>query len=105
MFPRILSFLLLNIVLSVLLICSAMAGQSSSGQSSKTHSSETQATESRSPENERPVIHPTSREVLLDLVVRDKHQHLVKDLRQDEVQVYEDGVLKKIHVFHDVQGA
>src|SRR3984957_5618243 len=115
MFPRILSFLLLNIVLSVLLICSAMAGQSSSGQSSsgqsssgqssKTHSSETQATESRSPENERPVIHTTSREVLLDLVVRDKHQHLVKDLRQDEVQVYEDGILQKIHVFHDVQGA
>jgi VWFA-related protein len=96
MFPRVLSFLVLN----VLLICSAMAGQSS-----KTQSADTQASESRSPESERPVIHTTSREVLLDLVVRDKHQHQVKDLRQDEVQVYEDGVLQKIHVFHDVQGA
>lgn len=55
--------------------------------------------------NEPPVIHTTSREVLLDLVVRDKHQHAVKDLRQDEVQVYEDGVLQTIHVFRDVQGA
>jgi VWFA-related protein len=110
MFPRVLSFLVLNIVLNVLFICSAMAGQSSTaqssgGQSSKTQSADTQASESRSPESERPVIHTTSREVLLDLVVRDKHQHLVKDLRQDEVQVYEDGVLQKIHVFHDVQGA
>src|SRR5580658_10511773 len=110
MFPRVLSFLVLNIVLNVLFICSAMAGQSStaqssSSQSSKTLSPDTQALSSRSPENERPVIHTTSREVLLDLVVRDKHQHLVKDLRQDEVQVYEDGVLQKIHVFHDVQGA
>src|SRR3984957_8394751 len=106
MFPRVLSFLVLN----VLLICSAMAGQSSTAQSStgqlsKTQSADTQASESRSPESERPVIHTTSREVLLDLVVRDKHQHLVKDLRQDEVQVYEDGILQKIHVFHDVQGA
>src|SRR5580700_1445625 len=101
MFPRILSFLVLSIVLNVLCIGSAMAGQSSSGQSSsglssKTQSPDAQVPESRSPESERPVIHTTSREVLLDLVVRDKHQHLVKDLRQDEVQVYEDGV-QKIH--------
>jgi len=91
MFLRILSFLLLG----AFFICTAMAGQSQ----------KIQTQESQSPENERPVIHTTSREVLLDLVVRDKHQHLVKDLRQDEVQVYEDGVLQKIRVFHDVQGA
>jgi VWFA-related protein len=91
MFLRVLSFLLL----CAFFICTEMAGQSP----------KTQSPESRSPENERPVIHTTSREVLLDLVVRDKHQHLVKDLRQDEVQVYEDGVLQKIRVFHDVQGA
>ncbi|MFZ0955873.1 MAG: VWA domain-containing protein [Candidatus Sulfotelmatobacter sp.] len=96
MFPRILSFL----VLDTLLICCTMAGQSA-----KTQSPHAQPPESRPPENERPVIHTTSREVLLDLVVRDKHQHMVKDLRQDEVQVYEDGVLQKIRVFHNVQGA
>jgi VWFA-related protein len=96
MFLRILSFLLLD----ALFICTAMAGQSQ-----KMQSPESQPAESQLPENERPVIHTTSREVLLDLVVRDKHEHLVKDLRQDEVQVYEDGVLQKIRVFHDVQGA
>jgi hypothetical protein len=105
MFPRVLSFPVLNIVLIALFICSAMAGQSPAGQSSKTQSAGSQTPDSRSPDTERPVIHTTSREVLLDLVVRDKHQHMVKDLRQNEVQVYEDGVLQKIHVFHDVQGA
>jgi VWFA-related protein len=92
MFPRILSFLLLD----ALFMSAAMAGQSP-----KTQSQEIQPPDS----HERPVIHTTSREVLLDLVVRDKHQHLVQDLRQDEVQVYEDGVLQKIRVFHDVKGA
>src|SRR5580692_20442 len=105
MFPRVLSFPVPNIVLIALFICSAMAGQSPAGQSSKTQSAGSQTPDSRSPDTERPVIHTTSREVLLDLVVRDKHQHMVKDLRQNEVQVYEDGVLQKIHVFHDVQGA
>jgi len=51
------------------------------------------------------VIHSTSREVLLDLVVRDKHHHAVTDLRQDEVQIYEDGVRQNIRAFHSVQGA
>jgi VWFA-related protein len=55
--------------------------------------------------NERPVIHATSREVLLDLVVRDKHHHAVPDLRQEEVEVYEDGVRQKVLVFRNVQGA
>ena len=96
MFLRILSFLLLG----AFFVCTEMAGQSP-----KTQSPDARSPESQLSENERPVIHTTSREVLLDLVVRDKHQHLVKDLRQDEVQVYEDGVLQKIRVFHDVQGA
>ncbi|HEY6339703.1 MAG TPA: VWA domain-containing protein [Candidatus Sulfotelmatobacter sp.] len=80
MVTRVLSFLAL-----IFFLCSLLAGQTDT--------------------KVRPVIHTTSREVLLDLVVRDKHQHPVKDLRQDEVQVYEDGVLQKIHVFRDVQGA
>ena len=101
MFLRILSFLLLG----AFFVCTEMAGQSPKTQSPKTQSPDARSPESQSLDNERPVIHTTSREVLLDLVVRDKHQHLVKDLRQDEVQVYEDGVLQKIRVFHDVQGA
>jgi hypothetical protein len=54
--------------------------------------------------SQRPVIHATSREVLLDLVARDKHHHAVADLRPEEVEVYEDGVRQKILVFRNVQG-
>jgi len=52
----------------------------------------------------RSVIHTTTREVLLDLVVRDKHHHAVTDLRPEEVEVYEDGVRQNIRVFRNVQG-
>src|SRR5271170_7301275 len=55
-------------------------------------------------EPNRPVIHTSTREVLLDLVVRDKHHHAVTDLRPDEVEIYEDGVRQKIRVFNSVQG-
>ena len=34
----------------------------------------------------------TTSEVLLDFVVRDKHGQIIRDLRPDEVQVFEDGV-------------
>lgn len=50
------------------------------------------------------VIRTTTREVLLDLVVRDKHHHAVTDLRPEEVEVYEDGVRQNIRVFRNVQG-
>jgi VWFA-related protein len=52
----------------------------------------------------RPVIHTTTREVLLDLVVRDKHHHAVTDLRPEEVEVYEDGAPQKVRVFRNIQG-
>ena len=52
-----------------------------------------------------PVIRTTTREVLLDLVVRDKHHHAVTDLRSDEVAVYEDGVRQNIRVFRNIQGS
>src|ERR1700733_5779808 len=55
--------------------------------------------------NDRPVIDATTREVLLDLVVPDKHHHAVADLRPEEVEVYEDGVRQKVLVFRNVQGA
>ena len=56
-------------------------------------------------EPNRPVIHTTTREVLLDMVVRDKHRHPVTDLRPEEVQIYEDGVLQNVRVFRSIQGS
>ena len=53
----------------------------------------------------KPVIRTTTREVILDLVVRDKHQHAVTDLRPEEVEVYEDGVRQVPRAFRSVQGA
>jgi VWFA-related protein len=54
---------------------------------------------------ESPVIHAFTREVLLDLIVRDKHHHAITDLRPEEVEVYEDGVRQKINSFRNIQGA
>ena len=53
---------------------------------------------------DRPVIHTSTREVLLDLVVRDKHQHPVTDLRPEEVEIYEDGVRQNVRVFRNIHG-
>src|SRR5438270_5610063 len=53
---------------------------------------------------ERPLIHTTTREVLVDMVVRDKHHHAVADLRPEEVEIYEDGVRQKIRVFRSIKG-
>lgn len=51
------------------------------------------------------VLHATTREVLLDIIVRDKHHHLVGDLKPEEVEVYEDGVLQRVVGFRGVEGA
>src|SRR5579863_222429 len=56
-------------------------------------------------EPDRPVIHTTTREVLLDLVVRDKHHHPLTDLRPEEVEIYEDGVRQNIRVFRNIKGS
>ena len=63
--------------------------------------------QSTQPSSEQPdaTIRATTREVVLDVVVRDKHHRPVTDLRPDEVKVFEDGVLQKINDFRDVQGA
>jgi VWFA-related protein len=45
------------------------------------------------------VIRTTAQEVLLDLVVRDRKANLVRDLKPEEVEVYEDGVKQTIRVF------
>jgi VWFA-related protein len=80
--------------LSTLLICQTLSGQTSP----TTPPAAAGATE------QTPVIHATTREVLLDLVVRDKHHHTVSDLRPDEVEVYEDGVRQEVRGFHNVEG-
>jgi len=54
---------------------------------------------------ETPTIRTTTREVILDVIVRDKHHHAIADLRPDEIEVFEDGVKQKINAFRNVQGA
>ncbi len=56
-------------------------------------------------EPHKPVIRTNAREVLLDVVVRDKHRKAIRDLKPSEIQVYEDGVLQKVKAFRDVEGA
>src|SRR5450631_38493 len=60
----------------------------------------------QAPTNEQtPTIRTTTREVILDVIVRDKHHHAVADLRPDEIEVFEDGVKQRVNAFRDVQGA
>lgn len=49
-------------------------------------------------------LHTTVSEVLLDLVVRDKKAHIIRDLRPEEVQVFEDGVPQKLRQFEFMAG-
>jgi VWFA-related protein len=50
------------------------------------------------------VIRSSAREVLLDVVVRDAHGHLVNNLKPEEVAVYEDGVRQDVRSFRLVAG-
>src|SRR5947209_14229870 len=51
------------------------------------------------------VIRRSVQEVLLDLVVRDKHEKMIRDLKADEVEVFEDGVKQDVRTFRFVTGA
>lgn len=46
-----------------------------------------------------PVIRSTTQEVLLDAVVRDKKERLIRNLKPDEIRVLEDGVPQKLQTF------
>ncbi|MGA2273905.1 MAG: VWA domain-containing protein [Bryobacteraceae bacterium] len=46
-----------------------------------------------------PVIRSTTREVLLDAVVRDKKERPIRNLKPEEVRVLEDGVPQKLQTF------
>src|SRR5271165_1561456 len=52
-----------------------------------------------------PVIRSGAQEVLLDLVVRDKREKMVRDLKPEELEVFEDGVKQDIRSFRLVSGA
>jgi VWFA-related protein len=51
-----------------------------------------------------PTMRSTTSEVLLDLVVRDKHGQIIHNLRPREVEVREDGVPQKLRHFEFVDG-
>jgi VWFA-related protein len=51
-----------------------------------------------------PTIRATVNEVALDLVVRDKHGKLARNLKPGDVQIYEDGVLQQIRSFRLAEG-
>jgi VWFA-related protein len=60
----------------------------------------------QAPETQQtPTIRFTTREVILDVIVRDNHHHAIADIRPDEIEVFEDGVKQKINAFRNVQGA
>lgn len=50
------------------------------------------------------VIRRSVQEVMLDLVVRDKHEKLIRDLKPGDVEVYEDGVKQDIRSFQMISG-
>jgi VWFA-related protein len=57
------------------------------------------AQQTAAPQPSEIVLHGGTREVLLDFVVRDKHQREVKDIRPEEVEIYEDGARQTLKSF------
>ncbi|HWG21894.1 MAG TPA: VWA domain-containing protein [Terracidiphilus sp.] len=58
----------------------------------------------QAPQAPEPTLRSTTSEVLLDLVVRDKHGKILHNLRPDEVQVFENGVPQTVRHFEFVNG-
>ncbi len=57
------------------------------------------AAQSAAKEASIPVIRSTTQEVLLDAVVRDKKERLIRNLKPEEIRVLEDGVPQKVLTF------
>jgi VWFA-related protein len=57
------------------------------------------AQQNQPPGSPQPVLRTTTQEVLLDFIARDKHQKLVTDLRQGDIEVFEDGVPQTVRSF------
>ena len=51
-----------------------------------------------------PTLRTTTSEVLLDFVVRDTHGKIIRNLRPDEVKVYENGVPQPVRHFEFIDG-
>jgi VWFA-related protein len=51
-----------------------------------------------------PTVRSNTSEVLLDFVVRDKHANVIRDLRPEEVKIFEDGVQQKQRYFQFIDG-
>jgi VWFA-related protein len=58
----------------------------------------------QSQEDQPPTIRTTTSEVLLDFVVRDKNAKIIRNLRPEEIQVFEDGVPQTLRHFEFVNG-
>ncbi len=69
---------------------------------------ETAPAATRPPQAQRPerpgTIQTVSEEVLLDLVARDRHGRAVRDLKPDQIEVFEDGVRQDVTSFRLVEG-
>ena len=61
------------------------------------------AAQTQAPE-QNGIIKITSREVVVDVVVRDRHGQMVRDLIARDFGVYEDGVQQRITSFRNIQG-
>jgi VWFA-related protein len=59
---------------------------------------------SAQPASHAPVFRTGTTAVLLDIVVRDRRGRPVRDLRQDEITVLEDGVARELKAFRLVEG-
>lgn len=57
------------------------------------------------PGQQPPTIRTTASEVVLDLVVRDRKERVVRDLKAEEIEIREDGVPQKIKIFRFVEGS
>src|SRR5260370_8687860 len=53
----------------------------------------------------RPVVRSTAQEVVLDVVFRDKKRRTIRDIRPEEIHVFEDGVEQKLTSFRLVEGS
>lgn len=52
----------------------------------------------------QPIIRSTTSEVLLDFVARDRHANIIRDLRPEEVQIFEDGIPQNQRYFQFIDG-
>lgn len=53
---------------------------------------------------QRPAVRRETTEVLVDMVARDKHSRIVRDLKPEEIQIFEDGVPQTIRHFEFFTG-